>query len=237
MAVKKAKKDANSINSRLALVMKSGKGTSSPPNAGRLLTITVTLGYKSTLKSLRSGKAKLVLIAGNTPALSTCNAYVRKTLLTSEQKSPSWSVSDAQGIDGGDILMAIQTTRCSRKLQCTTSVYAQSFLRNIQTLTYPRATTYVTPLPTQISARSLQVMMSVSFGVSGDGWPLIVLASARAARKSTTCPEKEAAGLRRAMYANNLQIEMGTAAGKLFRCSTLAILDAGDSDILTGMAQ
>jgi hypothetical protein len=28
MAVKKSKKDANSINSKLALVMKSGKGTS-----------------------------------------------------------------------------------------------------------------------------------------------------------------------------------------------------------------
>ncbi|KAF0321488.1 hypothetical protein GQ607_011308 [Colletotrichum asianum] len=29
----------------------------------------VVLGYKSTLKSLRSGKAKLILIAGNTPPL------------------------------------------------------------------------------------------------------------------------------------------------------------------------
>lgn len=29
----------------------------------------VTLGYKSTLKSLRNGKAKLVIIAGNTPPL------------------------------------------------------------------------------------------------------------------------------------------------------------------------
>jgi ribosomal protein L30E len=45
---------ADNINSRLALVMKSGK---------------VTLGYKSTLKTLRSGKAKLVIIAGNTPPL------------------------------------------------------------------------------------------------------------------------------------------------------------------------
>ncbi|KAK7756011.1 60S ribosomal protein L30 [Diatrype stigma] len=54
MAPKKNKKDANSINSRLALVMKSGK---------------VTLGYKSTLKALRGGKAKLVIIAGNTPPL------------------------------------------------------------------------------------------------------------------------------------------------------------------------
>lgn len=30
---------------------------------------TVTLGYKSTLKTLRSGKAKLVIIAGNTAPL------------------------------------------------------------------------------------------------------------------------------------------------------------------------
>jgi large subunit ribosomal protein L30e len=46
--------DANSINTRLALVIKSGK---------------VNLGYKSTLKSIRNGKAKLVLIAANTPPL------------------------------------------------------------------------------------------------------------------------------------------------------------------------
>ncbi|KAL8942127.1 MAG: hypothetical protein Q9211_001531 [Gyalolechia sp. 1 TL-2023] len=59
---KKAKKTADSINSRLALVMKSGKGID--PYA-----MAVTLGYKSTLKSLRSGKAKLVIIAGNTPPL------------------------------------------------------------------------------------------------------------------------------------------------------------------------
>lgn len=77
---KKVKKAADSINSRLALVMKSGKGT-----ALVLLLAThckwlmdlhtdsaihaVTLGYKSTLKTLRSGKAKLVIIAGNTPPL------------------------------------------------------------------------------------------------------------------------------------------------------------------------
>ena len=30
-----------------------------------------------------------------------------------------------------------------------------------------------------------------------------------------------------------MQIELGTACGKLFRCSTMAILDAGDSDILS----
>merc|ERR1712127_593474 len=51
---KKKKSGVESINSRLALVMKSGK---------------VTLGYKSTLKSLRMGKSKLVLISSNCPPL------------------------------------------------------------------------------------------------------------------------------------------------------------------------
>lgn len=38
----------------MSLVIKSGK---------------YTLGYKSTIKALRQGKAKLVIIAGNTPRL------------------------------------------------------------------------------------------------------------------------------------------------------------------------
>merc|ERR1712168_357438 len=48
------KKGNESINSRLALVMKSGK---------------YTLGYRITLKTLRQGKAKLVIIGTNTPQL------------------------------------------------------------------------------------------------------------------------------------------------------------------------
>lgn len=48
------KKTIESINSRLALVMKSGK---------------YCLGYKQTLKTLRQGKAKLVIIAKNAPPL------------------------------------------------------------------------------------------------------------------------------------------------------------------------
>lgn len=51
---KKSKKTQESINSRLALVMKSGK---------------YFLGYKQTIKTLRQGKAKLVIIANNTPPL------------------------------------------------------------------------------------------------------------------------------------------------------------------------
>ena len=44
-----------SINARLQLVMKSGK---------------YTLGYRTTLRTLRQGKAKLVILANNTPPLT-----------------------------------------------------------------------------------------------------------------------------------------------------------------------
>ncbi|CAI9597033.1 unnamed protein product [Staurois parvus] len=48
------KKSLESINSRLQLVMKSGK---------------YVLGYKQTLKRIRESKAKLVILANNCPAL------------------------------------------------------------------------------------------------------------------------------------------------------------------------
>merc|ERR1711990_598060 len=51
---KSQKRQAENISSRLALVMKSGKAL---------------LGYKSTLKSLRTGKSKLILISNNCPPL------------------------------------------------------------------------------------------------------------------------------------------------------------------------
>merc|ERR1712121_244 len=54
MAIKKQKKAIENINSRLRLVMKSGK---------------YHLGYRQTLKDLRQGKAKLIILASNCPAL------------------------------------------------------------------------------------------------------------------------------------------------------------------------
>jgi len=50
----KSTKTSENINSRLQLVVKSGK---------------YTLGYKQALKQLRSGKAKLILISRNCPPL------------------------------------------------------------------------------------------------------------------------------------------------------------------------
>eukprot|EP00123_Amoebidium_parasiticum_P000916 comp11848_c0_seq1/m.6478 comp11848_c0_seq1/g.6478 ORF comp11848_c0_seq1/g.6478 comp11848_c0_seq1/m.6478 type:complete len:113 (-) comp11848_c0_seq1:42-380(-) len=54
MAPKKAAKGIESLNARLGLVMKSGK---------------YTLGYKTTLQTLRQGKSKLVIISSNCPPL------------------------------------------------------------------------------------------------------------------------------------------------------------------------
>merc|ERR1712226_1150983 len=54
MAVKKTKKAVENINPRLRLVMNSGK---------------YHLGYRQTLKDLRQGNAKLVILASNCPAL------------------------------------------------------------------------------------------------------------------------------------------------------------------------
>ncbi|KAJ0979082.1 hypothetical protein J5N97_014556 [Dioscorea zingiberensis] len=51
---KKTKKTQESINNRLALVMKSGK---------------YTLGYKTVLRSLRGSKSKLIIISNNCPPL------------------------------------------------------------------------------------------------------------------------------------------------------------------------
>jgi len=50
----KSKKTGETINSKLGLVIKSGK---------------YTLGYQSTLKALRRGQAKMVIVAANTPPL------------------------------------------------------------------------------------------------------------------------------------------------------------------------
>nr|XP_019609084.1 PREDICTED: 60S ribosomal protein L30-like [Rhinolophus sinicus] len=54
VAAKKTKKSQESINSRLQLAMRSGK---------------YALGYKQTLKMIRQGHAKLVILASNCPAM------------------------------------------------------------------------------------------------------------------------------------------------------------------------
>ena len=54
MSGKQAKKTQEGVNSKLALVTKSGK---------------YVLGMKSTIKTIREGKSKLILISNNCPPL------------------------------------------------------------------------------------------------------------------------------------------------------------------------
>ncbi|KAM9233951.1 LOW QUALITY PROTEIN: large ribosomal subunit protein eL30-like [Dugong dugon] len=55
VAPKKTKQSLELINSRLQLIMKSGK---------------YVLGYKQTLKTIRQGKVKLVILINNCPNLN-----------------------------------------------------------------------------------------------------------------------------------------------------------------------
>uniref|UniRef100_A0A8I5T8T1 Large ribosomal subunit protein eL30 n=1 Tax=Pongo abelii TaxID=9601 RepID=A0A8I5T8T1_PONAB len=65
VAAKKKKKFLESINCRLQLVMKSGK---------------YELGYKQTLKMIRQGKAKLIILTNNHPAMECWPKLVSITM-------------------------------------------------------------------------------------------------------------------------------------------------------------
>jgi len=69
-AKKGGKKQIESINSKLQLVMKSGKST---------------LGYKSVLKAIRSQKAKMVIISSNCPTLTKCQIEYYAMLASSKE--------------------------------------------------------------------------------------------------------------------------------------------------------
>merc|ERR1711872_221032 len=84
---KKAKKTNESINSRLALVMKSGK---------------FVLGYKQTLDSLRLGKAKLVIIGNNIELGTACGKYFRVCTLSITDPGDSDIIRSMPGAQGGE---------------------------------------------------------------------------------------------------------------------------------------
>lgn len=137
------------------------------------ILFTVTLGYKSTLKTLRSGKAKLVIIAGNTPPL-------RKSELEYYSMLSKTNVHHFAG-------------------------------NNVSN---------DSPLPS-----------------SGGVWTLFLHFAQRPDVKSARAyPAIKSSWLWRVhSFAHiGFQIELGTACGKLYKCSTMAVLDAGDSDILSG---
>lgn len=136
--VKKTKKTTENVTARLALAIKSG---------------SYSLGYKSTLKTLRTGKSKLVIISSNCPPL-------RKSELEYYAMLAKCAVHHFSG---------------------STSMTAPS-----------------------------------ENGVNADG------------------------GLRSFFFSFSRRqdnIDLGTACGRLYRCSVLSITDPGDSDIVKVMAE
>ncbi|XP_054787032.1 60S ribosomal protein L30-like isoform X1 [Prosopis cineraria] len=86
VAAKKTKKTHESINNRLALVMKSGK---------------YTLGYKTVLKSLRNSKGKLIIIANNCPPLRKSEIEYYAMLAKVGVHHYNGRVLDADNVDLG----------------------------------------------------------------------------------------------------------------------------------------
>ena len=78
---------SDSINSKLGLVMKSGK---------------YVLGYKSTLRSLRNGEAKLIILSNNCPTIrrlrSNTMPYSPKLALSSTPETTFLSELHAENI-------------------------------------------------------------------------------------------------------------------------------------------
>ena len=164
----------------------------------------VTLGYKSTLKtyersphgwlravlmqrSLRNGRAKLVIISGNTPPLrkSELEYYA---MLAKVRRLPPGCLPPPR---------APQLTR--RRPRSTTS----------------KATMYVSGPRTPLSR------------LVGRPKTLRSRAHAPRARPALRRGLAQASEGGALLTRARLQIELGTACGKLFRCSTMAILEAG----------
>ena len=100
------------INAKLQLVMKSGK---------------VVLGIKQTLKSLRQGRAKLVIIAANTPPIKCVSNTLFPALLMLvlvlmliPTATPQLHCAHTTALYCiGDRWWS--TTRCCRRWVCTTT--------------------------------------------------------------------------------------------------------------------
>ena len=86
MQVKQKKNDEQNVNSKLKLVIQSGK---------------FKIGYRNTIRTLRNGQSKLILIASNCPA-------IRRTEL---EYYAVLAKSDVHHFDGNNIEMG---TACGK---------------------------------------------------------------------------------------------------------------------------
>lgn len=175
--VKKSKKAADGINSRLALVMKSGKGEN------------IAISVRVCLQYWRTAKQSPL----DTSRPSRFFDQAKQSLLS----SPETHLLSAR-VNSSIML-------CSESAMFTTSLVI----------------TWVCSYFVLVEEAYLHYTQR----------PYHSVCEGSAQRKS---PSDFGGYIHFAYFSSFLQIELGTACGKLFRCSVMSILDAGDSDILSG---
>lgn len=230
----KKNKTGENLGSRLALVMKSGK---------------YTLGYKSTLKSLRSDKCKLVLIC--TFSHGSCPRVGR----LSRTRCVACGAA-------GDLLVGVGTGRwrpCGTRGFWPLPVGNGSHRRGIRVVARALHAYWVScacclgPCGYEGCLVQLEPLTQFFRAVSIRRRPCAALFSLcpscmLMAQHSSPCVASNTQPLRRseleyyAMLAkcnvhhfpgNN--VDLGTACGKYFRCSAVGITDQGDSDIIRAL--
>ena len=193
VAVKKTKKAQESINSRLALVMKSGK---------------FTLGYKTTLKTLRSGKVRAS--GGGTGAAGSGRHTLVACTAVQEQAS-------------------LVSHPCTGKRQhAAGQERAAAPVPHTDDCQHPAAA--VPPLSHPLSLSCLPLtpppLLQAKLVLISNNCPAV--------RKSEIEYYAMLSKTGVHHYAGN-NVELGTACGKLHRVSVLTVTDAGDSDIISTM--
>ncbi|CAN1803115.1 60S ribosomal protein L30 [Linum perenne] len=226
VAAKKTKKTHESINNRLALVMKSGK---------------YTLGYKTVLKTLRNSKGKLIIIANNCPPLrkSEIEYYAMLSKVGVHHYSGNnvelgtacgkyYRVCCLSIIDAAGSSFALVSN--SQRLLLSTA--SSSYRRNIK------------KTHESINNRLALVMKSGKYTLgyktvlktlrNSKGKLIIIANNCPPLRKSEIEYYAMLSKVGVHHYSGN-NVELGTACGKYYRVCCLSIIDAGDSDIIKNM--
>ena len=192
-ATKKTKKSQESINSRLALVMKSGK---------------FTLGYKTTLKTLRSGKVR---------GWEKCRPRDKRDGCAESSKHIWQSMLGPAPTRLRPLHSRAAERRCARiSCACASTLCENGDRHGWGTLHAPLTR------PPALSGS----------GASHTQAKLIIISNnCPAIRKSEIEYYAMLSKTGVHHYAGN-NVDLGTACGKLHRVSVLTITDPGDSDIV-----
>ncbi|CAN1307299.1 60S ribosomal protein L30 [Linum perenne] len=225
VAAKKTKKTHESINNRLALVMKSGK---------------YTLGYKTVLKTLRNSKGKLIIIANNCPPLR--KSEIEYYAMLSKVGVHHYS---GNNVELGTACGKYYRVCCLSIIDAApSSLHSQLFLPPQHRSAAMVAAKKTKKTHESINNRLALVMKSGKYTLgyktvlktlrNSKGKLIIIANNCPPLRKSEIEYYAMLSKVGVHHYSGN-NVELGTACGKYYRVCCLSIIDAGDSDIIKNM--